>query len=140
MSGHEFFDPWCELSRIIRQANELCDQMLRRLGGGQGPVPAFVPQCDIGRTRDEYIVRLALPGVLEEDIDLTLEGSVLIVRGERVNPVELAGGRILTRELRDGYFERRFKLPFPLKPEQVSVEYSDGMLLVRIRAPEEGGA
>jgi HSP20 family protein len=131
-----FLDPWPEFSEICRKTEELMDSFLRQLAEPAGPQVAFVPQCDVSRTPREYTLRLALPGVLEEDIDLNFAGPLLTIRGEREDPFSPGGGEILNRELRDGYFERSFALPFPLDPAKVRVQFSEGILFVRIERPE----
>ena len=131
-----FFDQWREFREISRQAEALLDSFLKRLAGPERPPVAFVPQCDVSRTPQEYVFRMALPGVLEEDIDLTIECRIIVVRGEREDPLTAWGGELLNREIHDGYFERRFALPFVVEPERVKVQFSEGILLVRIERPE----
>ena len=63
--------------------------------------------------------------------------GIIIVRGEREDPCAALGGESLSREIRDGYFERRFSLPFAVHPDRVHVQFSDGMLLVRIERSED---
>ena len=131
-----FRDPWREFDEVWRRADELFDAFLKRFEGPESPPLAFVPQCDVVRTPGEYIFRIALPGVLEEDIDLTIDGEILTVRGEREDPLAPGGGEIVRREFRDGYFERRFSLPFAIRPEGVRAEFSEGVLIVRVERPE----
>lgn len=136
MVDNLFLDPWQDFAEVSRQADAILRSFLERLAGPERPPVAFVPPCDVARTPREYVFRMALPGVLEEDIDLTIEGAVLTVRGERDDPLAAGGGEILNREFRDGYFERSFSLPFPLTPEAVAVRFADGILVVRVERPE----
>lgn len=136
MTDDPFVDPWQEFGDILRKTDGLMSSFLDRLGGREGPPVAFVPRCDLLRTPREYVFRMALPGVLEEDIDLTIAGRLLTVRGEREDPFAPGSGEVLNRELRDGYFERSFSLPFALEPEKVKVRFSEGILFLRIERPE----
>jgi HSP20 family protein len=131
-----FLDPWREFHDVCRQADELFDAFLKRVAGPDRPPVAFVPRCDISRTAREYLLRVALPGVLEEDIDLTIAGSLITIRGEREDPLAPAGGDIVHREFHDGYFERSFSLPFSVDPEKVNVQFTEGILFMRVARPE----
>ncbi len=136
MTDELFLDPWREFGEICRQADELLNSFLKQVAGPGRPPVAFVPRCDVSRTAREYLLRVALPGVLEEDIDLTIAGPQITIRGEREDPLALAGGEILNREFHDGYFERSFSLPFPVNPEKVNVQFTEGILFIRVARPE----
>jgi HSP20 family protein len=130
-----FHDPWHDFDEISRAIDAMVDAFLARLAGPDRPAIAFVPPCDVARTKHEFLFRLAVPGVLEEDIDLTIEGRRLTVRGEREHPFA-ATGEFMNREIRDGYFERSFSLPFAIDPQRVKVELSEGVLFMRVERPE----
>ena len=135
MADDVFLDPWQHFRSIQRKADDLINSFLEELAGAGRPSIAFIPRCDVCRTGRHYVLRVALPGVLEEDIDLTVSGSTLTIRGERESPLGLPDAEVLSRELHDGYFERRFSFPFALTPGSIAAEFAEGMLLVRVEGP-----
>jgi HSP20 family protein len=98
-----------------------------------GPGPqAFVPVADVFEVEDVLVIRLALPGVLEEDIDIAFDADGLTVRGELEAPVVRDEGRVLVQEWRYGLFERHFPLPEDSDRERLLVEVEFGVLELRI--------
>jgi HSP20 family protein len=85
------------------------------------------PQFDIEDTDDETVLSADLPGMGEDDIEVTMSGPYLVVRGER-KPKE---GRYL-RRARHGAFERRFWIGEGYDPDQVSAHIANGELTIRL--------
>lgn len=85
------------------------------------------PAFDIYETRGTLVLEIALPGVLETDIDLTLEENLLIVQAERAG-VE---GTWVHRELRRGRLARQIPLPGPV--EIARALFDDGVLRLELR-------
>jgi HSP20 family protein len=94
----------------------------------------WCPATDIYRTRQGWVVKFELAGVRPEDIDLEALGRRLTVRGVRRDcgtPQECCYYRM---EIAYSRFERTVELPCDLDRADITTEYRDGMLLVRIRA------
>jgi len=141
------WNPWQELERTRSEVESLLDAALKKL---RHVVPgrqiSFVPAMDIIEAKDEYRLYVSLPGMLEEDIDITLEGSVLIVRGERESPFDPAQVAVHQRQWKHGYFERRVQLPERIDGESIRATYEAGVLTIAIPKspptprPQEGEA
>jgi HSP20 family protein len=135
------WNPWQELERVQAEIDALLQAALSKL---RNVVPgrdiAFVPVTDIVETGDEYRLYLSLPGMLEEDIDIALQGTILIVRGEREPPFDLKLVALHQRQWRYGYFERRVQLPRAFDGEAIQASYDAGVLTIRIRKGEETAA
>jgi HSP20 family protein len=83
-------------------------------------------------TKDgQLILRCDLPGVDPKDVDVSLEGNVLTIRGER--RAEHEGDAY--REVRYGRFERTLTMPEGLDPEKIKARYVNGVLEVTVPAP-----
>src|SRR5262245_10666684 len=83
------WNPWQEIERIQRDMDAHLSSALKRQREAEPGRPiAFLPKLDVVETPGEYRLYLALLGMVEEDIDLTLEGRRLIVRGERLAPYD----------------------------------------------------
>jgi HSP20 family protein len=127
------WNPWHEVARALAEGHALLEAAFEKLRRSvPGRTLAFVPPTDIVDAEGEYQFHLALPGLLEEDIDITLEGSILIIRGERECPYAPERVAVLEREWRYGYFERRIQLPDRIDPESIRAGFENGVLTIRI--------
>ena len=127
----EPWDPWKEFAAIRSEADEILARFfakVRQLGGD--PPISFFPTTDVIETGEDFRAFLSLPGCVEEDIDILLEGGTLVVRGERDAPYDPDRCRGHVTEWRYGYFERRIELPSGVDPEGLSATYQWGVLTV----------
>lgn len=138
----ERWNPWQELERVEREVERLLSSIYEKLGSAAAGRPiAFVPRVDVVETPSDYHISLSLPGVIEEDIDISIDGNVLTVRGERESPAEKRGGSVRVRQWRYGYFERRIELPDDIDASSLEAMLENGVLtirLARLRHGDEG--
>ena len=87
------------------------------------------PQFDIEDTDDETVLSADLPGMGEEDIEVTMSAPYLVVRGER----KAKEGRYLRRARSYGAFERRFWLGEAYDPDRVTAHIANGELTIRLQ-------
>jgi HSP20 family protein len=91
------------------------------------------PAADVYRGKNGWIVKFELAGVRPEDIELTVQGNRLTLRGVRRDDcAALEGCRYYRMEIAYSPFERSLTLPCDLERANVTSEYRNGMLLVRI--------
>lgn len=129
-------DPFLSLHRDM---NRLFDETLRAFGqtdGGQTGMPGLVPQLDVHESDGEFCVTADLPGVAESDIELTVEGDVLTIRGEKKNQRESDERGYHVMERSSGSFVRTLRLPFEPDPAKVAADCRNGVLTVHV--PKEG--
>lgn len=86
------------------------------------------PQFDLEDTDDETVLSADLPGMGEDDIEVTLSGPYLVVRGER----KIKEGRYLRRARLHGAFERRFWIGEGYDPDHVTAHIANGELTIRL--------
>ncbi len=101
---------------------------------GEGPGRVTLP-LDVYETRDTIIVRASLPGVKPEDVDVTMEGNTLTIRGEIKAPPE--EGTYLLQEQRYGPFSRSLELGTAIQPEKAEASFHNGVLTLTIPKAEE---
>src|SRR5262249_3954954 len=110
-----------------REMSELMD----RFFSGEQMMPSggeFVPDMDVTETDKEIRVSAELPGVEEKDVDVSLSGETLTIRGEKkAEKEEKYGGRHFL-ERTYGSFERRFALPCDVDAEHAKAEFKKGVL------------
>lgn len=99
----------------------------------------WCPNTDVYRTADGWLVKFELAGVRPDEIDLKVLGSRMTLKGQRRDHVledAARGGepRLVHHRMEIAYsrFERAVELPCDLKRADITTEYRDGLLLVRI--------
>jgi HSP20 family protein len=90
----------------------------------------FSPQADAATTEDAYHIELELPGVKEEDIDISLHDGVLMVKGEKRSEREEKGKSYYFSERAYGAFQRSFRLPGDVNSERIDANFENGVLTV----------
>lgn len=127
------WNPWEELAQIQAVMDAELRIFLDKLRQGVPGNPiAFVPSLDLVESPDEYIFFLALPGMVEEDIDITLQGRLLILRGERDVLYDPRQVTVHQSQWKYGFFERRIELPQAVSSDQIQASYEAGVLSVRV--------
>ena len=103
-----------------------------------GVAAGAVPAMDVTERENEYVIRLDMPGVNREDIDITLAEGVLTVSGEvRRQHEEKAGDRLIREERCYGKMVRSVRLGSHIDDKKVSANYKDGVLELTLPKAEE---
>ena len=106
----------------------------RQLGWFAPPTASVLP-VDVIRRSQELELRVDVPGVALEDLDVTVERRVLTIRDERRSEVS-DGDAVLARERRVGSTSRSFTLSEGLDPSQLTAALDAGVLTIRIPVSE----
>jgi HSP20 family protein len=97
----------------------------------------FTPRFDVKDTKDAYVIKADLPGVKEEDVEVSLNGSLLTISGKREEEHREEGDSYYAMERSSGSFARSFTMPQGIDGNDVSAELKNGVLSVRIpKKPE----
>ena len=94
---------------------------------------AVTPAFDISETANEIHVKAELPGMDAKEIDITVTGDLLTIKGEKK---EEKGQNFHRRERRYGSFSRSFRLPVEVKADSINAGYKDGVLTVTMPKAE----
>jgi HSP20 family protein len=92
----------------------------------------WYPMLDVTETAEEFIVRLEVPGVHKENLDINLTGMLLTISGRRELVSEVSGETYLRREREIGKFFRTIRLPAPVVEKEVKAAYQDGLLVIHL--------
>ena len=104
---------------------------------GPGAPTAFMPSFDVKETPDAYQFKADLPGILEAELEISLEGNRLTVAGKREEEPLKDGERIHLFERSHGTFSRTFTLPEDVEGEKVVAELRNGVLTLMVpKRPE----
>jgi len=126
-----------DLLDIFEEFQRDFDRLVRRFFGPVAET-GWVPYgVDVWEDDDAVYVEAELPGVKPEDVDITLEGSILTIRGEKKDPRQGQTTDYHLRERRYGRFARSFQLPSTVDESKVTANLKDGVLTVRIEKKAE---
>jgi HSP20 family protein len=103
-------------------------------GIGRG---AWAPSVDIYENKDQIVLEAELPGMKQEDFDLSIENNVLTLRGERKFEKTDETDNYHRVERSYGAFTRSFTLPQTVSAEGANAEYNNGVLRVTLPKREE---
>ena len=120
------FDPFSLLSEM--------DRFFER---GVTATPAWAPRIDAFDREKELVIRVEIPGVKPDDVDITVEDRTLTISGKRQFEETADQAGYHRREIFTGEFKRTLVLPEGLNAEEVSARAENGMLSVTLpRRPE----
>ena len=128
------WDPFREFERLQEELDRLFEWVspFRTLRGEE-----VYPRINVGETENEVLVYIFAPGIDPAKIDLSLEGNILSISGERsaeeaLGVEEVRPERYVRRERFSGRFSRVISLPESVDPSEVTAEYKNGIIVVRI--------
>jgi HSP20 family protein len=109
------------------------DRLNRMFGEGLTQSGAWVPAIDVYETeQNELVVKVELPEMKPEDIQVTVENQVLMLRGQRSFRADVPQDRIHRLERSYGAFTRTFTLPPTVDASQVQAGYREGVLTLTL--------
>ena len=126
-------DPWGGYGALRREMDELFDRF-----GTFSPALArgAFPALNLYETEDAYVLTAEVAGIAPEDLEISLEGSTVTLRGERKVASE-EGASVHRNERPLGAFRRAIDLPVPIDGEKVEATHRHGVLTLRLpKAPE----
>jgi len=133
------WEPWSEMI-TLRDAMDrlLAESFIRPRDTNTGIAPTSLA-VDVREKGDDFVVTAPIPGISPDDVDITVLGDMLRIRGERKEERQEGGGehRWILREQRYGAFERSVRLPSPVKADKAKAEFRDGMLMISLPKTEE---
>ena len=121
---------WPTLGRLAGLQDEI-DRLF------ESPLQAWAPALDVHEDKDGYTVRVELPGLKREDIEVSLQDGSLIISGERRSEKIDEGTEIHRQERYFGKFSRALTLPTTVAGDKVKAAYKDGILTVTLPKAEE---
>ncbi len=105
-----------------------------RLGlrNNNGNSPEWAPSADISETDKEYLIRAELPAVKKEDVQVTVDNGVIMIKGERKQQREDKNEKFHRVETFYGSFERSFSLPDDVNADAIRCDSKDGVLSIHL--------
>jgi HSP20 family protein len=120
----DLWDPFAGLEDIRREMNRVFET-------------AFAPALDVVEEKDNFLVKIDLPGLTKGDVSVTIQDNFLTVKGERKHGVEKKEANFHHRERVYGSFARTIELPTRVDAGKVEATFRDGVLHVTLPKSEE---
>ncbi len=131
------FEPWSIVDLLHRDLDRIANRRFGASTTGENSVADWVPAVDVIEEDGRFVLRADVPGVDPKDIEVSMDGGVLTVSGERKSDSESTEGGVKRIERFSGRFYRRFTLPETADAETISAKSENGILEVSIpKRPE----
>lgn len=135
------WDPFRDMLSLREAMNQLLEESYIRPGtagaaGARGGAQALA--LDVSEGDNAYTVKASLPGLRPEDIQVTVMGDTLTIRGETAGEQERNAGGYLLKERHSGAVQRSVTLPGPIESEGVEAGYKHGVLTLTLPKSRAG--
>ncbi|MCX7927705.1 MAG: Hsp20/alpha crystallin family protein [Candidatus Omnitrophica bacterium] len=135
----DWWDPFADLERIQREMNRLFNLTLaqetsRHVGLLDG---AWIPAIDIYDSKDNLLVKADIPGLTKDDIEVTVQGDTLFIKGEKKQDKDIKEKDYIRTERFYGAFQRAIRLPVEVQADKVEATYKNGVLEVVLPKSEK---
>jgi HSP20 family protein len=131
------WEPFRDLMAMQDRMARLFDLTLSRIWKEEVPRGVWSPPVDILERENEVVLKVDLPEMNQNEIDIKVEEDTLIVRGERKFIKETPGDHYLQIERPYGTFQRTFSIPRMIDREKIKAAYKDGVLRIVLLKKEE---
>jgi HSP20 family protein len=134
--GNQLYDPFYDFNRLQDEIDRLFSTSY--YPESQGLFDRTVsPAIDVVEHKDDFTVLCDLPGVKKEDLDITVTGEVLTIKGEKRDSGDKEKSKTFRNETWEGGFQRTLSLPKSVDTGNVKAEMKDGVLEIVLPKKEE---
>jgi HSP20 family protein len=132
------WDPVRDMMSLREAMDRLFEESFVHPRGMLAPVEgAATLALDVFESDDDVTVRASIPGINPDDIDISVTGDVLTIKGETSEEREEKQGNYHLRERRYGAFQRSVNLPAPVNTDKAEAEFKNGVLTLTLPKVEE---
>jgi len=117
---------------VGRKIDELFSELIHKPWGGKSEPQCWQPAVDLYATESAYVLEADLPGVLPENIELTVQGNSLQIRGHRQGLLIRSSTECVSLERAQGEFVRQFQLTRPVDLSRRETDYENGIFRAMI--------
>ncbi len=132
----QLWDPFREVVSLRDAMNALLQESFVRPTGLFSQDGSAVLPLDVSETDDEFVIKASVPGIRPEDVQITVQGDTLTIRGESQSEEEKNGERWHLRERRHGAFQRSLTLGTPVEADGAQAHYEHGVLTLTLPKAE----
>jgi HSP20 family protein len=125
------------LTDLRDEIDRLFESPLAALARSSQWLSGWTPVLDLYEDKDNLLVKMDLPGMKREEIDVSLHEGSLSISGERKSEQKHEDAEVYRAERFFGRFQRTVALPTPVAADKVKAEYKDGTLTITLPKTEE---
>jgi HSP20 family protein len=132
--------PWRPLGGLTslrREMDDLWNQFFTEFPVLKRHEGEWAPSVDISENKESFIVQAELPGVEQKDVNVTISGNMLTVKGEKKKEEEKKDEHHHSVERYYGSFQRSFQLPANVQTDKIEATFDKGVLKVTLPKTEE---
>lgn len=130
------WQPHRDWANLHRRFNQLFEKDFFH-GDEDTAVSCWAPATDIIENKDNYVLKVELPGISKDDVNIEFENGVLTINGERKEELEVKEENLHRVERCFGTFSRSFRLPKNVNDKKISAKMKDGILELTVPKAEE---
>ena len=131
------WEPFPELVSLRDAMDRLFEDSLARLRPFSGDSQRWTLPIDMYQTDNDLVVKVALPGLKPEDVDISITGDTLTIRGEHKEEREARDEDYFYRERRYGAFSRSVPIPLSVSSDKAEAVFENGVLTLTLPKAEE---
>lgn len=137
MALERWGDPFRDVISLRDAMNTLLQESFVRPGGPAASGGQVALPLDVAETENEFVVKASLPGVKPDDVQITVHGETVTIRGESKSEEEHKSQHWLLRERRAGVFQRSLSLTAPIDSNKASARFDHGVLTLTLPKSEQ---
>ena len=128
-----------ELESLRHRVDQLWEDNFSRLSRLPSPFWENIPDVpiDMYQTPTAVVVKAGLPGIEPDDVDISVSGDILTIKGEQHEKENIDQANYLYREHISGSLSRSVKLPGDLQIDRAEADFDNGVLTLTIPKAEE---
>jgi len=131
------WEPFAGLTSLRQAMDRLFEDAFVRPSRLWSELVGEEPALDIYQTDKDVVVKASLPGIKPEEVDISITGDVLTIKGEHKEEEEERKADYFCKERRYGAFRRSMTLPVPVKAEKADATFENGVLTITLPKTEE---
>ena len=136
LRGLRRWEPFGEVDTLRKEMDSLFETFLSGFGRDTDGL-AFIPSAEIDETDTEFHLKLEVPGMSADDLEIEVTDDAVAIMGERKSETKSTEGDQLRSEFYYGKFERYIPLPSQIQRDNVTAEYKDGILNLTLPKSEK---
>lgn len=132
------WEPFRDIVSLREAMDRLFEEsFVRPWGGRLAPTMRATLAVDMYETEEDVVVKAALPGIDPDDVDVSVTGNTLTIKGQTRAEEEVKEENYICRERTFGAYSRSLRLPLTVEADKAEAEYENGVLTLRLPKVEE---
>src|SRR5512143_233516 len=125
MSNLIRWQPMRDMVTLRDAMDRLFDEAFTRPWGSDGQTTLGMPAVDMYQTDDDVVVKMAVPGMKPDDVQISVTGDIITIKGETREESDNQEKAYHIREQRWGSFERTLRLPTAVRSDKAQAEFEN---------------